>query len=270
MRNQSTYSGNQPTSPPIFGFLRRNLPVVLFLAIAFSGMVLVYWYFSPADAEADAASVAASFTNEEGALTAPIHKVIPALPVIQRLAQSPGPIRVGVIAGHKGSDAGAVCPDGLTEAQVNENIVDLMLANLQAAGVRVEKLDEFDPRLTGYAATAVISVHADSCDYVNELATGFKIAGSSFTNSGALSICVEDAYQQATQMQYHANTITPDMADYHAFREFAPGTQAIIVEVGFMNLDREMITTNAAIPARGLSDGVLCFLNQYKQNKATN
>ncbi|MCZ7667336.1 MAG: N-acetylmuramoyl-L-alanine amidase [Chloroflexi bacterium] len=178
MRNQSTYSGNQPTSPPIFGFLRRNLPVVLFLAIAFSGMVLVYWYFSPADAEADAASVAASFTNEEGALTAPIHKVIPALPVIQRLAQSPGPIRVGVIAGHKGSDAGAVCPDGLTEAQVNENIVDLMLANLQAAGVRVEKLDEFDPRLTGYAATAVISVHADSCDYVNELATGFKIAGS--------------------------------------------------------------------------------------------
>lgn len=270
MRNQSSYSGNQPTSPPIFGFLRRNLPIVLFLAIAFSGMVLVYWYFSPEAAEADAASVAASFTNEEGALTAPIHKVVPDLPVAQRLAQSPGPIRVGIISGHKGFDAGAVCPDGLTEAQVNENIVDLVLADLQTEGIRVEKLDEFDPRLTGYAATAVISVHADSCDYINDLATGFKISGSGYTNSDSLSICVEDAYRQATQMEYHANTITPDMADYHAFREFAPGTQAIIIEVGFMNLDREMITTNATVPAQGLTNGVLCFLNQYKQNKAAN
>jgi N-acetylmuramoyl-L-alanine amidase len=270
MRSQYSNSSGQPTAPPILGFLKRNLPMVVFLVVAFVGMVAVYWFFSPDEAEIEAANVAAAITNEEGALTAPIHKSIPAKPVEQRLAQSPGPIRIGLISGHQGFDSGAVCPDGLTEAQVNAGIVDKVIANLQALGIRVDKLDEFDPRLDNYAGTAVVSVHADSCDYINDLATGFKISGSGLTNSTPLSICIEDGYRNATQMNYHANTITPDMADYHAFRSFAPGTQAVIIEVGFMYLDREMITTNSDIPAQGLTDGILCFLDQHKQTKATN
>ena len=246
------------------------MPIVIFLVAAFAGMVAVYWYFSPEEAEAEAANVSAALTNEEGALTAPIHKTVPSQPVMQRLAQSPGPIRIGLISGHQGFDSGAVCPDGLTEAQINASIVDKVVANLQAQGIRTDELDEFDPRLDNYVGTAVISIHADSCEYINELATGFKISGSGLTNSTPLSICIEDAYRNATQMDYRPHTITPDMADYHAFRQLAPGTQAIIIEVGFMNLDREMLTTNADIPAQGLTDGILCFLNQYKQAKATN
>jgi N-acetylmuramoyl-L-alanine amidase len=242
----------------------------VFLLLAFAGMVLVYWYFSPAEAEAEAANVTAVLTNEEGALTAPINKPVPALPVTQRLPQSPGPIRIGIISGHRGFDDGASCPDGLTEVSVNEHIVDLVLADLQAAGIRADKLDEFDSRLDDFSGTAVISIHADSCQYINDLATGFKIAGSGYTNSEALSICLEDAYRNATQMEYHANTITPDMADYHAFRELPPGTQAVIIETGFMYLDRDMLTTNADIPAQGITEGILCFLNQYKQKKAVN
>jgi len=267
MRTQFSNSPEQPQSPPIFNFLKRNMPIIVFLLISFVGMVTLYWYFSPAEAEADAANVAAVLTNEQGALTAPIHKIVPAQPVVQRLMQSPGPIRVGLISGHQGFDAGAVCPDGLTEAQVNEGIVDQVLVNLQEKGIRVDALDEFDPRLTNYLGTAVISIHADSCEYVNDLATGFKISGSGRTNSAALSICMEDAYRNATKMSYHANTITADMADYHAFREIAPGTQAIIIEVGFLNLDREMLTANSSVPAQGITDGILCFLNQFKQEK---
>ena len=270
MRSQFSNSPGQPSYPPIIDFLRRHLPIVIFLVVAFVGMIFVYWYFSPEDAEADAATVTTALTNEEGALTAPIYKVVPAQPVVQRLAQSPGPIRIGLISGHQGFDSGAVCADGLTEAQVNAGIVDQVIAKLQGMGIRVDDLDEFDPRLDNYVGTAVISVHADSCDYINDLATGFKISGSGLTNSTPLSICMEDAYRNATQMSYHANTITPDMADYHAFRELAPGTQAIIIEVGFLNLDREMLTTNSPVPAQGISDGILCFLNQYKQTKATN
>lgn len=270
MRSQFSNSPGQPSYPPIIGFLKRHLPLVIFLIVAFVGMVGVYWYFSPEDAEADAATVTAVLTNEEGALMAPIHKVVPAQPVVQRLAQSPGPLRVGIISGHQGFDSGAVCPDGLTEVQVNAGIVDQVIADLQEMGIRVDELDEFDPRLSNYVGTAVVSIHADSCDYINDLATGFKIAGSSLTNSTPLSICMEDAYRNATQMNYHANTITPDMADYHAFRELAPGTQAIILETGFMYLDREMITTNSSVPAQGITDGILCFLNQYKQSKAMN
>lgn len=270
MRSQPSNSAGQPTSPPLIAILKQNMAIVTFLILAFVGMIAVYWYFSPEEAELEAANVAAVLTNEEGALTAPIHKTVPAQPVAQRLAQSPGPIRVGLISGHQGSDSGAVCPDGLTEAQINANIVDKIIADLNAVGIRTDDLDEFDPRLTNYVGTAVISVHADSCDYINELASGFKISGSGLTDSTPLTICIEDAYRQATQMEYRANTITPDMADYHAFRELAPGTQALIIEVGFMNLDREMLTTNADIPARGVTDGILCFLNQYKQAKATN
>jgi N-acetylmuramoyl-L-alanine amidase len=69
-------------------------------------------------------------------------------------------------------------------------------------------------------------------------------------------------------MAYHAHTITPDMADYHAFREIAPGTQAIIIEVGFMNLDREMLTDNVELPISGLVDGVFCFLDTSTVAKA--
>jgi N-acetylmuramoyl-L-alanine amidase len=116
--------------------------------------------------------------------------------------------------------------------------------------------------LQNYQATALVSIHADSCTYYNELATGFKIAGSSYTDSQALSICVEQAYREATEMPYHANTITEHMTDYHAFREIGVGTPAIIVETGFMNLDREILTTNSHIPAMGISNGILCFLNE--------
>ena len=101
-------------------------------------------------------------------------------------------------------------------------------------------------------------------DFPGLEAIGSRTAALEFENN------MEDAYRNATQMNYHANTITPDMADYHAFRELAPGTPALIIEVGFMNLDRELLTTNADIPARGITDGILCFLNQYKQAKATN
>lgn len=270
MRSQRSSSTSQPTSPPLIAMLKQNMAIVVFLIVAFVGMAAVYWYFSPEDAEAEAANVAAVLTNEEGALTAPIHKTVPSQPVAQRLAQSPGPIRIGLISGHQGNDSGAVCADGLTEAQINAGIVDKVTANLSALGIRTDDLDEFDPRLENYVATAVVSVHADSCDYINELATGFKVSGSGLTDSTPLTICMEDAYRRATQMEYHANTITPDMADYHAFRKLAPGTQSLIIEVGFMNLDREMLTTNADVPAQGITDGILCFLNQYKQAKATN
>ena len=51
------------------------------------------------------------------------------------------------------------------------------------------------------------------------------------------------------------------MTDYHAFREIAPGTPAIIIETGFMYQDRELIYDNAEVPANGITNGILCYLN---------
>lgn len=257
--DSSSSVGYQPSRYLLWHLARNNIPTLVFLGLALAGMFLVYWYFKPTFGVAETAVAA---TLPENALSAPIYKDAPSQAVIQRLPQSPGPIRVGIIAGHKDNDSGAVCDDGLTEAAVNADIANQVINILQEHGVAAEILSEFDPRLTNYSATALVSIHADSCIYYNDLATGFKIAGSSYTNSEALSICVEHAYREATQLPYHANTITEHMTDYHAFRKIGAGTPAIIVETGFMNLDREILTTNSNIPALGISNGILCFLNQ--------
>lgn len=236
--------------------LGRNLPIVLFVFLAFAGMGLTYWFFSPPEATAE--MIANSSTSS---LSAPFYKPIPAKPVLQRLAQSPGPIRIGLVAGHKGSDSGAVCDDGLTEAEVNSNIAERVAGALLAQGIHADILDEFDPRLSNYGGTAVISIHADSCIYVNDLATGYKVASSSRTDSTQLQSCIESAYRQATQLPYHANTITPHMTDYHAFRTLPEGVPAVIIETGFMNLDRGLLTNNADIPAYGILSGIQCYLD---------
>lgn len=249
----------QVERPFLLRVLGQNFPFILFLVLAAGGMFGVYWFFSPDPFGGEAAAV---IEGVEGGLSAPIFKAVPEKPVQQRLAQSPGPVRIAIIVGHRNSDSGAVCDDGLTELDVNTNIAQQVYAQLLAQGIHTDLLDEFDPRLQNYYGSALISIHADSCVYYNDLASGFKIAGSSFTDSSRLSICVEHAYQDTTKMFYHENTITPHMTDYHAFRQIAPGVPAIIIETGFMNLDREMLTVNSHIPASGITDGILCFLGR--------
>lgn len=254
------YGEPEQADRPVRRFISRNLSLLAFLGLSAAVMFAAYTYFSPTSGVAEV--VAAG--DLTGALTAPLVKPVPVKPVRQRLQQSPGPVRIGIIIGHKNHDSGAVCEDGLTEFEVNENVAARLYAALQTRGVPADLLEEFDPRLKGYVATALISLHADSCDYINELATGFKIAGSGLTDSSALSICVQDAYARATNLTYHANTLTPDMADYHAFREIAPGVPGIIIELGFMNLDRQLLTTQPDLLAQALADGIMCYVDQVR------
>jgi N-acetylmuramoyl-L-alanine amidase len=257
---RAQYGGQEQEDRPFRRFIGRNVALLTFFAVAVGVMLGVYFYFSPTSGVAEVVAAGSS----AGTLSAPFAKPLPPRPILQRLPQSPGPIRIGIISGHKGNDSGAVCEDGLTEAEVNENIAARVVSALQTRGIAADLLYEFDPRLQGYVATGLVSIHADSCDYINDQATGFKIAGSSFTDSSQLSICVEDAYRQATQMQYHANTITLDMTDYQAFRQIAVGTPAIILEVGFLNLDRQILTTQPDLVAGAITSGIFCYIDQVR------
>ena len=258
---QSPYGDSwRVSNTPLWRFVSRNLSFALFFLVAAGLMAGVYLYFSPASGVAEVVAAESMGT----AFNAAFSKPIPRKPVQQRVAQSAGPIRIGIISGHKGFDAGSVCEDGLTEAEVNESIAIRVIAALQAAGVPADLLDEFDPRLDNYVATGLVSIHADSCDYFNDLATGFKIAGSSFTDSSQLSICVEGAYRTATNLPYHANTITPHMTDYHAFREISRGVPAIILETGFLNLDRDFLTTQQDLIASSIAEGILCYVEDVR------
>jgi N-acetylmuramoyl-L-alanine amidase len=178
-------------------------------------------------------------------------------------------LRIGIVAGHSGNDSGAVCTDSsgkvtLTEADVNLKIATLVQKKLVDRGFQVDLLNEFDTRLNGYRAVAVVSIHNDSCQYINDEATGFKVAAALNTRdsnrAGRLLACLVDRYQTATGLKFHPGSITPDMTGYHAFSEIDPNTIAAIIETGFLNLDREILTQHTDQVADGVVDGILCFV----------
>ena len=179
-------------------------------------------------------------------------------------------LRIGIVAGHSGHDSGAVCLDGngevtLTEADVNLEIAAMVQQQLIQKGFQVDLLREYDTRLNGYRALAIVSIHNDSCEYVNDEATGFKVAAALNTNdlnrANRLTACLVDRYHRATEMTFHAGSITPDMREYHTFHEIDPSTVAAIIETGFLNLDREILTKHTDRVADGIVQGILCFAN---------
>ena len=179
-------------------------------------------------------------------------------------------LRIGIVAGHSGNDSGAVCTDGngnvtLTEADVNLKIAAMVQEQLTQKGYQVDLMREFDSRLNGYRALAIVSIHNDSCDYINDEATGFKVAAALNTNdvnrANRLTACLVDRYAHVTNLAFHAGSITSDMREYHAFREIDPSTVAAIIETGFLNLDREILTKHTDRIADGVVEGILCFAN---------
>ncbi len=182
--------------------------------------------------------------------------------------------RIGIVSGHWGphpstgrSDPGAVCPDGLTEAQVNRSVAQLVVQALSRRGYDVDLLDECDPRLDGYQASALLSIHADSChQFTLPGATGFKVAPpASRTSSRAddlrLRDCLLDRYRAVTNMPVHPS-ITRDMTEYHSFNEISEVTPAGIIELGFLYEDRDLLENRPDLLAEGIVQGLLCFLEQ--------
>jgi N-acetylmuramoyl-L-alanine amidase len=172
-------------------------------------------------------------------------------------------LRVGIIAGHSGNDAGTVCPDGLTEAEVNLATAARVAESLTGQGIQVDVLEEFDSRLRDYRANALVSIHADSC---NAALSGFKVAAPEGGVVGGaaserLATCLWDRYEAATGLPRHPETITRDMTRYHAFREISIRTPAAIIEIGFLGTDRELLTKSSERVAAGIVAGIQCFLS---------
>ncbi len=174
-------------------------------------------------------------------------------------------LRIGIVAGHWGNDSGSVCTNGTTEQQVNLAIASLVRQKLTAQGFQVDLLQEFDSRLAGYKAAALVSIHNDSCDFINDQATGYKVASSVASRdpnlSARLVACLRDRYGRVTGLPLHPNSITPDMTSYHAFREVDPSTTAAIIETGFLYKDYALLTGKPDLVADGVVAGIMCFVN---------
>lgn len=180
--------------------------------------------------------------------------------------------RIGIVSGHWSKDPayydpGAVCPEALgniKEVDINHAIATRVQQILVQEGYPVDLLEEFDDNLLSYRALALISIHSDSCEYVNDEAKGFKVAAPLANpnpkNSEILVACIENRYADITNMPLHPGSVTIDMTQYHAFSEIDPDTPAAIIEVGFLNGDNERLRQDQDTLARGVANGIMCFL----------
>jgi N-acetylmuramoyl-L-alanine amidase len=172
--------------------------------------------------------------------------------------------KVGIVAGHWENDVGAVCPDGLTEVEINVAVAQQVVDSLSRAGYEAEMLAEFSPKLHGYEADALVSIHADSCNVPE--ASGFKVARVSSSLvpelEDRLVLSLIEKYQDATGLPFHENSITYDMTEYHAFYEIAAETPGAIIEIGFMDADRRLLTRRQDLVAKGIVNGIKQFIEE--------
>jgi N-acetylmuramoyl-L-alanine amidase len=176
---------------------------------------------------------------------------------------APFKLPIGLIAGHSGNDSGATCEDGFSEVSVNEDVTLRLKTLLERQGYIVDVLEEYDDRLKGYKGMALISIHTDSCRYIDDNATGFMVQSSTVDAaadaSQQLAACLADRYAADTGLQNHSTSVTSDMINYHAFHEINPATPAVIMELGFLYWDRDFLKYHADKVAQGLADGLTCF-----------
>ncbi len=178
--------------------------------------------------------------------------------------------KIGIIVGHRGyapeglPDPGAVCEsDGLREVDINLQIATLLRQELLEENFNVELLNEDDPKLQGYEAMAVISIHCDTCEYLGDDFSGFQIRATYKQTtqpelSERLQACIINRYATVTGLRY-LSTTSADMDDYHAFEKFAEDTPGVIMEAGFMLLDKEILTKNPQLIAHGIAEGIRCY-----------
>ena len=172
-----------------------------------------------------------------------------------------------IIVGHSGNDFGAVCEDGRKEVDTVRRIAEKAARRLERSGASVDILAEYDERLNGYIADAV---GVDPCRSCIDR-SGFKVARALASTKPDLDDylvgCLGARYAETTGIAFDASTITEDMTEYHAFKRVAASTPAAIIETGFMGGDWPVIGKQPDLAARGIADGVICFLEGFSRRR---
>lgn len=176
---------------------------------------------------------------------------------------------IGILVGHWSEedaiqDTGAVCEENSvvthTELQANQRVADIVIPHLEELGARVTRLYEQDARLNGLSVNLALSLHADSCID----ATGYKAASLPTSLTWAeerdFITCLRHWYEHHTGLPWHAYSITDDMIRYHMHGKVAGHTPSVILEMGFMGGDQELLFEHPEVIADGIVDSIRCFL----------
>lgn len=158
----------------------------------------------------------------------------------------------------------------ITEAQVNLNIGQRVVAMLQQEGVVVDLLPATMP--ISYTADAVVSLHADGSR--STAARGFKLA-TPWRTSRASQHLLDSLTSEYRSVGFPQDgSITTNMRGYYAFsyRRFqhatARITPAVIFEMGFLTnaTDRAVMLNQPDRIARAIANGVLRYLRERDPN----
>lgn len=177
--------------------------------------------------------------------------------------------RIGIISGHRGKDSGAVCEDEygnpeLLEVDINFAVSQRIIARLRAANYSIDMLDENDPRLENYRAAAMVSIHANTCADFGEIVSGYIVHKSDARPDNGIDSflreCIAINFGAAVPLQ-RSYTETDDLINYHAFQRIHPLTPAVILEMGYMLADRDVLTEDPELLSNAIMAGILCFID---------
>jgi len=173
---------------------------------------------------------------------------------------------IGILAGFWQDGSGDVCSDGLLEVDVNYDVAERTIEKLEREGYQTRLFPEFDLDLINFNGQALVAVYAGSClekplpPSQFKVITGIEIKNPDKVN--ALAVCLAENYQKATQLPFAYAVITEDHPQYHIFRDVDPNTPAVMIEVGSLSTNRDLISKQRDAIAQGIYDGIVCYLEQ--------
>ncbi|GEM_PF-1489733 len=200
----------------------------------------------------------------------------------------PGPLRVGLQAGHWQYDE---APGELAELrsnpgsyggnraewQVNLELARLAAAYLREAGIEVDILPTTVP--VRYRAHAFVTIHCDGD--ASGVLNSYKTARPGFSSipevDDLLVSALNEEYGVATGMPWRDEQVSVRMRWYYAFNArryqhaVAPGVPQAIIETGFLtsSADRQYLIGDPDRVARGIAKGILRFLHRDSEPGTT-
>ena len=179
-------------------------------------------------------------------------------------------IHVGILAGHWQNHTGEVCADGVIEADINYAIANRVKLDLEGKNFQVTLFPEFDLDLLNYEADVLVAIYSGSCLQSPPPPSGFKI-GTSLTAENPekvnnLAVCLAENYQKYTQLPFTYEIINPDHASYHIFRDIHRDTPAVLIEIGKLSTNRDLIANRSSSIVEGITAGIICFVENTAGN----
>jgi N-acetylmuramoyl-L-alanine amidase len=180
------------------------------------------------------------------------------------LKTSEDAVQIGILAGEWKYSTGEVCADGTIEVDINLNIANRVKLDLEDKKYQVDLFPEIDLELLNYEADLLVAVYSGSC-LQNPLPPSGFMVGTSLTAENPdiinkLAVCLAENYQESTHLPFSYEMINPDHPSYHIFRDIHPDTPAILIEIGKLSTDRNLIEKKTTSIVDGITAGIECFL----------